>query len=175
MSATVVSTGSHPSLADVWVGASVVIGFQLAAFSWRMSREMTWDIPQRWFPPADWLNVVSLVVNVGGVFVLPILSLPSSTEFARDAFGLGLLLFAGYPFALAAHYELIGSPITEKNEKKENNSSSEERRRRSRTTQGEQEEAEEEVPQPSWTVAEWSVIAVVAALAAAYVTIASVR
>ena len=77
-----------PALADVWVAAGVVIGFQLTAFSWRMNRELSeYETGDRWFPWADWLNVTSLLVTVGGVFVLPILSLPASAEFARDAFG----------------------------------------------------------------------------------------
>jgi hypothetical protein len=97
---------------DVWVPASVVLGFQLTAFSWRIQRELTLRTRLKWVPPADFLNLTSFVVTIAGVFVLPALDLPQNDEFARDAFGLGLLLLGIYPFALAAHYRLhpFGNP-----------------------------------------------------------------
>jgi hypothetical protein len=106
----------EPTLADVWISASVVLGFQMTAFAARLAREVRMQDRgrQSWFPPAHMLNLVSMVVIVGGVFLLPGLSLPSSVEFARDGFGLGLLLFACYPFALLAHYELLSSSKTPK-------------------------------------------------------------
>ena len=87
--------------------ASVVLGFQLNAFAWRVQRELALRTSVKWVPPADLLNLASLVVIVVGVFVLPTLRLPADDAFARDAFALGLLLFAGYPFALAGHYRLF--------------------------------------------------------------------
>jgi hypothetical protein len=100
---------------EVWVPASVVLGFQLTAFSWRIQRELTLRTRIKWVPPADFLNLASFGVIVGGVFVLPALDLPRSDEFTRDAFGLGLLLLGIYPFALAAHYRIhpFGNPEEE--------------------------------------------------------------
>jgi len=100
---------------DVWVPASVVLGFQLTAFSWRIQRELTLRTRLKWVPPADLLNLASFLVILGGVFVLPSLNLPRNEEFARDAFGLGLLLLGIYPFALMAHYGLhpFGNPERE--------------------------------------------------------------
>jgi hypothetical protein len=83
------------------------LGFQLTAFAWRVQRELNLRTPVKWVPPADLLNLVSLGVIVVGVFALPTLRLPANDTFARDAFVLGLLLFAGYPFALAGHYRLF--------------------------------------------------------------------
>ena len=43
----------------------------------------------------------------GESFELPILGI--GVDFAANAFGASLILFAGYPFALAGHYELFKS------------------------------------------------------------------
>ena len=56
-------------------------------------------------PTSDILNLISLVVLVGGVFVLPVLGFDDK-RLLTYAFGLGMLLFVGYPFGLAGHYEL---------------------------------------------------------------------
>ncbi len=94
-------------LSDVWVAAGVLLGFQITSFAWRLSREVkvgeSGDLT--WLPPADLLNLASMLVTAIGVFALPILGL-STPDLMKDAFGLALLLFVGYPFALAGHYEL---------------------------------------------------------------------
>jgi len=94
------------NLADVWISASVIIGFSSTAFAYRIQRELGVDEQgdETWFPLADRLNLTALVVIIGGVFLLPAIGLPDSTAFAQEALGLGLLLFAGYPFAVVAHY-----------------------------------------------------------------------
>lgn len=56
-----------------------------------------------WFPPADLLNLLSIVVTLLGVFVVPVLDI-GSDSLPEEAFGLGLLLLAGYPFALGFRY-----------------------------------------------------------------------
>ena len=75
---------------------------------WRISREiMMRDQGQvAWLPIADILCLVSLVTIVAGVFILPILGL-ADLVLATRLFGLALVLFAGYPFALAGHYQLF--------------------------------------------------------------------
>jgi hypothetical protein len=93
----------------------VLLGFQLAAFNWRLQRELTveseagsddqLDDDPVWFPYADWLNLVAFVVVAGGVFLLPVLGV-SNRSLPRDAFGLGVVILAFYPFALIGHYQL---------------------------------------------------------------------
>lgn len=60
--------------------------------------------------PADIVNLVSMVVLVFGVFVVPILGFfdPSFSEYA---FGLAMLLFVGYPFAIAGHYDMCSNQV----------------------------------------------------------------
>jgi hypothetical protein len=110
-------------LKDLWTVGAVLMGFQLAAFTWRLTRELNGrDLREeyhieknqdvdRWFPPADYLNLASLLVIVGGVFLVPILSL-GSARFAERALGLSAILFVGYPFAVLGHYNLLFSRRT---------------------------------------------------------------
>jgi hypothetical protein len=95
------------TLADVWSAAAVLLGFQLAAFTWRLQRELKMAAAGEitWLPLADMVNLVAFVVVAGGVFVLPILGV-SDRALPRNALGLGVLLLAFYPFALLGHYEL---------------------------------------------------------------------
>ncbi len=94
-------------LADIWTAAGVLIGFQVTSFIWRISREV--EVGKQgdltWLPPADILNLISMAVTMVGVFVLPILGL-ADLSFIRFSFGLAVLLFVGYPFALAGHYDM---------------------------------------------------------------------
>ena len=95
-------------LKDVWTTAAVLIGFQLTGFTWRLAREM--EVARaggiNWVPPADYLNLVSLVITALGVFVLPITGFASART-AECALGLSAILFVGYPFALLGHYNLL--------------------------------------------------------------------
>lgn len=97
-------------LTDVWTAAGVLLGFQVTSFAWRASREVqvgeTDDIT--WLPPADMLNLLSMVVTVIGVFSVPII-FGTTMSFVQSAFGLALLLFVGYPFALAGHYDMYNN------------------------------------------------------------------
>jgi len=94
----------------IWAAAGVLMGFQVTSFAWRVSREV--EVGQEgdltWLPPADILNLASMVVAMLGVFVLPILEL-GSLGFANKSFGLAVLLYVGYPFALAGHYEMYNN------------------------------------------------------------------
>ncbi len=95
------------TLSAIWAAAGFLIGLQIAAFTWRVSREI--DVAKKgdynWFPPADIMNLFAMIVALGGVFVLPIAGFENH-ELPRLALGLSIILFAGYPFALAGHYDL---------------------------------------------------------------------
>ncbi len=95
-------------LRDIWQAAAVLMGFQLAGFTWRLAREI--EVAKagaiNWVPPADYLNLISLLTTVLCVFVLPTMGL-LSVGAAERAFVVSVLLFAGYPFALLGHYGLL--------------------------------------------------------------------
>lgn len=97
------------SIEVVWTVAAVVVGLQLAAASWRVQREIAMSERGElvWLPPAEWMNLVALLVIIGGVFVLPVLGVSEAASLARHSLALGLVLLAGYPFALAGHYGLM--------------------------------------------------------------------
>lgn len=96
-----------PQPGELWTAAGVLLGFQVTAFLMRLSREIA--VGDRnmvtWMPPSDLLNLGSMVVTTIGVFILPLLGWATIDTSAR-LFGLALLLFVGYPFALAGHYEM---------------------------------------------------------------------
>ena len=94
--------------ADIWTAAGVLIGFQVTSFAWRVSREVkvgeSSDLT--WLPPADILNLISMLIASIGVFALPILGLADS-DIIKHSFGLAILIFVGYPlYALAGHYDM---------------------------------------------------------------------
>ena|SRR5438105_3676811 len=99
--------GGEIDLATLWTAAGVLAGLQVTGFSFRVNREIkvaqSGDVT--WFPPADIVNVVSLGITLVGVFIVPILHIGSSAVPAK-AFGLSVLLLAGYPWVLAGHYDL---------------------------------------------------------------------
>ncbi|MFC2167091.1 hypothetical protein ACFLQZ_03920 [Acidobacteriota bacterium] len=92
---------------DIWIAAGVLIGFQIYSFAWRISREVKVGEQKdnTWLPPAEILNLISMVVASLGVFALPILELVNY-QFMKYSFGLAVILFVGYPFVLAGHYDL---------------------------------------------------------------------
>lgn len=95
-------------LIDVWTVAGILLGFKVTSFAWRVSLEVqvgeTGDLT--WLPPADLLNLLSMTATVIGVFIIPIL-FGAGTKFVQYSLGLALLLFVGYPFALAGHYDML--------------------------------------------------------------------
>jgi hypothetical protein len=103
-------TIAQVNLNEIWTGAAVLMGFQLAAFVWRLNRETevqkmhadNWN----WMPPADYLSLASMLVTVFGVFVLPISGVIDPSA-AQVLFGLSAILFAGYQLALLGHYKLL--------------------------------------------------------------------
>jgi membrane protein implicated in regulation of membrane protease activity len=86
----------------------ILLGFQMAGFSWRLTREIA--IRNQggiaWLPPAEILNIIAMLINCLGVFVLP-LSLFANSSMTFVAFGVSVILFAGFPVALAGHYNLF--------------------------------------------------------------------
>jgi hypothetical protein len=99
---------SEITLANVWSAAGVIVGFQVAAFTLRINREVAVRERrgQTWLPVADYVNLASLAITLVGVFVAPIIGLYKEIPAAR-ALGLALVLLACYPFAVAGHYELL--------------------------------------------------------------------
>ncbi len=95
-------------LKDLWSAAAFLIAAQIAAFTWRVNREVAVSKGGRdikWFPIADYMNALGLIIALLGVFALPSTGIRLVSPL--HAFGLSIVLFAGYPFALAAHYELF--------------------------------------------------------------------
>jgi hypothetical protein len=92
----------------IWTASGFLIALQIGAFTWRINREIKISEKKdiNWLPWADIINLLSLLTAFLGVFVLPLLGLESS-KIPRIALGLSIILFAGYPFALAGHYELF--------------------------------------------------------------------
>jgi heme/copper-type cytochrome/quinol oxidase subunit 2 len=95
------------SLEHVWAAAAFLIVLESGAFTWRVTREvgMADRGEVNWLPPADVMNLVAMVVAWLGVFVSPIVGFRNA-KIPPVALGLSIVLFAGYPFALAGHYEL---------------------------------------------------------------------
>jgi hypothetical protein len=97
---------------EILTAAGVLLGFQVTAFTWRVSREVeVGKADLTWLPVADMLNLSSMLVVVLGVFVLPILNV-ANLNFMKHAFGFSLLLFVGFPFALAGHYDMYNRNST---------------------------------------------------------------
>lgn len=95
----------------VWTAAGIVVAFSINIIVFRIGREsamrsegLIW-----WLPRADFVLLGALAVVLIGVFVLPVLG--AGLSFARYALGLGFVLLAGYPFALAGHYEILRGEV----------------------------------------------------------------
>ena len=95
---------------EIWIAAGVLLGFQVTSFAARINREIAvgeqWDVT--WLPPSDILNLISMVALVAGVFILPVFGF-DEPSFMTYAFGLAMLLFLGFPFALAGHYDMYNN------------------------------------------------------------------
>jgi amino acid transporter len=93
-------------LGEIWAAGAVIIGFQLVCFAWRLSRELELMKmhPQglNWFPPADYLNLFSMLILVFTVFVYR-----PSEQSAALGLRLSLILLAAYPLATLGHYRLF--------------------------------------------------------------------
>ncbi len=102
------STAGQISPDTVRSAAGVLVGFQVAAFTLRINREI--EVGDRggrtWLPAADYVNLVSMTVALVGFFIAPIMGFYGEPTAAK-ALGLSLVLLACYPYALAGHYELF--------------------------------------------------------------------
>jgi hypothetical protein len=94
-------------LRDLWTPTGLILGFQITFFKWRLEEEAAvgdkGSIP--WLVPSDYANIVAMLTFVVGVVLLPVLGL-ATTQMARAAFGIGVLLFVGQALGLAGHYQL---------------------------------------------------------------------
>jgi hypothetical protein len=99
-------------LGMLWTAAGVLGGFQVAALTLRVHREI--DVGSKddltWLPIADCFNLLSLSTSFIGVFVLPVLDVIDRAAASR-MFGLAAVLLLGWAFTLAGHYELY-NPTT---------------------------------------------------------------
>lgn len=97
-------------LSQLWQTAAVLAGFQIAALSWRVSREIVMEEEGEaiWATLPDGFVAVSFLILVIGVFVAPV-SGSVSTAMASKLFVLAIVVFAATPFVLAGHFNLYCS------------------------------------------------------------------
>jgi len=92
---------------DLLVATSVLVGFQVTLFIWRIDREVEKKPEQHsWLPPSDWLGGLSMLCFVVGGLLLPIVG-AVDFQTAKNLCGLGALLTIGHLFGLVGHYELF--------------------------------------------------------------------
>ena len=93
---------------DLWTAAGILLGFQVNAVRWRISREISMEAENDaiiWLPLHDYLNLASILVISIGVFALPLIGLVG-LDFLRISFVVGVILLCGYVFAAFGHYKL---------------------------------------------------------------------
>ena len=97
-------------LPQLWTAGAVLAGFQIAALTWRINREVSMEAEDEttWVTLADAFVAASFLILVVGVFLAP-LSGSTSTQMAAKLLGTALMLFTASPFVLAAHYNLYCS------------------------------------------------------------------
>ena len=98
------------ALPQLWTAAVVLAGFQIAALTWRIRREIEMENKgeETWVTSADGIVLASLFVLIGGVFCGPALDVVDDAS-AGKLFGCALVLFACSPIVLAGHYNLYCS------------------------------------------------------------------
>lgn len=100
-------------LTDIWIPAGLILGFQVTLFAWRLQEEARvgtkGSVP--WLTPADYLNLLGMLVFVLGVYLLPLTGLLNAGQAAVFC-GLGVLMFVGHIFAIAGHYQLFNRSRT---------------------------------------------------------------
>jgi hypothetical protein len=88
----------------LWSVVSVILGFQITVFVFRLQRETSlrnWEV--RHFPLCEYLNLVSIWLSVVGVFIMPLVGRPPM----KGLFAAAMILFAFYPVAATAHYRIL--------------------------------------------------------------------
>lgn len=99
----------------LWSVASVILGFQITVFVFRLQRETSlrrWEA--RHFPLCEYLNLASIWLSVVGVFVMPLVGRPPM----KGLFTAAMILFAFYPVAATAHYNILFRSRASKNSDK---------------------------------------------------------
>ena len=94
-------------MGELWTVAAIVGGFQLAALSFRLQRELTMEArgETTWLTLADGLVGMSLLLLVFGVFAAPVFG-AADLHLSVRLFGLSLVMFVSSVFVLAGHYNL---------------------------------------------------------------------
>ncbi len=92
---------------DLWTAGGVLLGFEVAALSWRVTQESKRGAQNdiTWLPPADFLNLLAMGSTAVGIFILPALDM-LTVRAVRLVFGLSALLFVGHAFAIVGHYDM---------------------------------------------------------------------
>jgi hypothetical protein len=85
-----------------------LLAMQIAAFGWRINREIVVGDQERraWLPLPDVINILSLLIVTGLCVVVPL----ASSEFnrsAKTALAVGYTLMAFHPISVACHYRLF--------------------------------------------------------------------
>jgi hypothetical protein len=93
-------------VSEIWVAAAALLALQIAAFTWRIAREI--DVAEKkgdinWLPWADRMNMFAMVLSLA-VFICPLFT--RSEILIEGAFLESVILSMGYPFAVASHYDL---------------------------------------------------------------------
>src|SRR2546422_810027 len=86
----------------------VLLGLQLAAFGWRINREIALGDEGRrtWLPLSDYVNVISLLSVVALCVVVPLVT-DGFGRVSRTALGVGYILIGLHPINVANHYRLF--------------------------------------------------------------------
>lgn len=96
------------TLLSLWQIAAIFAGFLLAAFSWRISREIEMERRRE----TTWVTLADLLVGMSFVLLAMVVILPALgflwVSGTVRLLGLAVLVFAGYPFVLVGHYNLYG-------------------------------------------------------------------
>ncbi len=94
-------------LQHIWTPAAALAGFQIAAVTWRIKREIEMEARDEltWITVSDCIMVLSFLLVVVGVFLVPIAH-SDFEQLAAGMFATAFVLFATTPFVLFGHYNL---------------------------------------------------------------------
>jgi len=97
-------------LPQLWTAGAVLAGFQTAALTWRINREVSMESEDEttWVTLTDAFVAASFLILVTGVFLAPLAG-STSTQMAAKWLGIALMLFTASPFILAGRYNLYCS------------------------------------------------------------------
>ena len=92
----------------LWTIGSVILGFQITAFVFRLQRETQLSWRERHFPVCEYLNLLSMGL-FSAVFVFPLVH-QESDSIIKGLFVAAVVLLALYPWTVAAHYRILFRP-----------------------------------------------------------------